>query len=112
MKIYIAGKVTSAGSFGQVTQKFGAAQVEIQKKGHQAINPLEVVSTWHDQESREFRFLDTPWSQCMRLCIAALMQADAILLLPCWISSPGADLEQYIARIIGMPVYTKMSDIK
>lgn len=111
MKIYIAGMVTGAGSFAQITMKFGATQLELQKHGHEVINPLEVVSTWYDQEPRDYRYLQTPWPICMRLCIAALMGADAIYLLPDWIGSRGARIERSLAVMLEMPVCKSMADI-
>ena len=111
MKIYIAGKVTGAGTFAEVTMKFGAAQVEVQKRGHYAINPLEVVSQWYDQEPRPYRFLQTPWHTCMRLCIAALMQAEAVYMLPCWQNSRGAQLEHTIATALQLPIFYQLSAV-
>jgi hypothetical protein len=98
-KIYIAGKVTGE-PIAQCTMKFGAAQVAIEKLGHEAINPLAVVNDWA-----------CPWDLAMRKCIAAMMQCDAILALDNHHRSPGARIELQIALHIGMPVFFEIDKI-
>lgn len=90
-KIYIAGKVTGENR-AECTAKFALAKKEIEALGFEAINPLEVVGHW-----------DTPWNPAMRKCIGALMECDAIVLLPDWISSRGAKIEYEISKFINIP---------
>ena len=99
MKVYIAGKVTGT-SLVECTHKFGTAHIAIQKLGHTAINPLAVVNNWK-----------TTWQAAMKLCIAALMTADAVYVLPCSQDSKGAKLELKIAKELGIPVYNKLNEI-
>jgi hypothetical protein len=99
MKIYIAGKVTGL-SIIEVTHKFGQAHVALRNNGFTPVNPLEVVN--------DFK---CPWDIAMRKCIAALMTCDAVLLLPCWTDSKGAQMELSISQTVNIPVYTNMLEL-
>jgi hypothetical protein len=99
MKIYIAGKVTGE-PVAQCTMKFGQAQKKIEKLGHEAINPLQVVNDWK-----------TTWQPAMRQCITALMAADAVLFLSDYEQSTGALLEEFIARKLSIPCFYSLSEI-
>jgi hypothetical protein len=92
-KIYIAGKVTGL-SIAECTMNFGTAQIAIEKLGHQAVNPLEVVNDWK-----------CPWDLAMRKCIAALMECDAILALDNCNQSEGARIELQLAHKLRMPIF-------
>lgn len=109
LKVYIAGKVTGL-PFHEVTMKFGEAQVKLQQAGFEVVNPLQVVSNWYDQvPDRPYRLLQTPWQQCMRLCIAELVQCDAAVFLPCWTHSRGALVEMNVCIGIELPYYYGLS---
>lgn len=84
-KIYIAGKVTGL-PIAEVEDKFMVAQKEIEAQGFLAVNPIEVVGTW-----------DCTWKEAMLKCVKAMIDCDAVLLLPCWTDSKGAIIEQKIA---------------
>ena len=92
MKIYIAGKISGEPT-APCTIKFGTIQKALENLGHQAVNPLEVCMepgiTWHD---------------AMRKDIKALMDCEAIYLLPDHIHSRGALLEKTIAQELDMPL--------
>lgn len=92
-RIYIAGKV-SGEPIHEVTMKFGQAQKELEELGHKAINPLEVVNDWKAE-----------WDHAMKLCIKALLDCDAVLLLPDYRHSKGALLEFDIARRLNIKRY-------
>ncbi len=89
-KIYIAGKVTGLPQ-QEVVAKFAKAKQEIEGMGFEVVNPIEVVNDFA-----------TPWNEAMKLCIAALLECNAVVLLPCWKSSKGARLEKDSARSFGM----------
>lgn len=99
-KIYIAGKVTNE-PIAECTMKFGKAQKELEKCGFDATNPLVVVG--------DFK---TPWDIAMRSCIARLMYCDAVLLLPCFINSKGAQMEKEIAERVNIKVFHNLEDLK
>lgn len=90
-RVYIAGKITGE-PIHTATMKFGEAQMKLQEKGYNVVNPLAVVNDWR-----------TPWKQAMKLCIPALMECDAIYLLPDWQESRGATMEAMIAKTMEMP---------
>ncbi len=100
LKIYIAGKV-SGEDMAACTMKFGQAQKEIEKQGFEALNPLEIVGTWH-----------VTWEAAMRKCITAMMDADAVLFLPCWTESKGAIIENRIAADLNMITLTGTRGLK
>lgn len=100
MKIYLAGKVSGT-DIAASTIKFGQAQHDIEQMGVEAINPLEVVNDWH-----------TTWNAAMRKCIAAMMTADMVLLLPDWKESNGARIEKILAEDLGIPVYDNIRAVK
>lgn len=83
---YICGKVTGE-PIAQCTMKFGGAQKKLEADGYHVLNPLEVVGDFH-----------LSWEQAMKLCIAALLTADVVVLLPDWRQSRGALLEVNLAK--------------
>ncbi|MGE4345913.1 MAG: DUF4406 domain-containing protein [Flavobacteriaceae bacterium] len=89
-KIYIAGKVTGLPQ-KEVVEKFEEAQLEIEKQGFYAVNPLEVVGDWN-----------CDWQTAMKRCITALLKCDEAWFLPCWSNSKGALLEHKIATEVGI----------
>ena len=99
-KIYIAGKVTGT-KIGECTMKFGAAQKEIEALGFEAVNPLEVVNDWH-----------STWNAALRKCVIALMDCDAMYILPCATNSPGAGVEMKLAADLSIPMYGKINSLK
>jgi len=99
MKIYITGKVTGE-PIAECTIKFGTAQKQLEALGHQAINPLAVVN--------DFK---ATWQDAMKLCIKALMDADAIYLLACSNNSKGAAVEIELAKHLQIPMFNNLKNI-
>ena len=100
-KIYIAGKVTGEPKHS-CALKFATAQKELEKRGFEVINPIEVVGDFN-----------ADWQTAMRKCIIALMDCDAICLLPDWIDSRGAKIEFELAAKLGLGVhYFRFADYK
>ncbi|MCR4964822.1 MAG: DUF4406 domain-containing protein [Bacteroidales bacterium] len=90
-KVYIAGKVTGE-KYQTVFIKFMAAENRLKMDGHEVVNPIRFcASEW-------------PWADCMRRCIARLMECDAIYLLNDWKQSKGARLEKYLADQLGLTI--------
>lgn len=90
MKVYIAGKVTGEPKHS-CALKFATAQKELEKRGYEVVNPIEVVGD-----------LNADWKTAMRKCIAALVECDAICILPDWDESKGARIELELAIKLGL----------
>lgn len=92
MKVYISGKVTGL-PFGDVFAKFGAAEYWLKQQGLEVVNPLRLCSnSWS-------------WEKCMRVCMAALTDCDALCTLPDWTDSKGAQVEYFVACHLGMRIF-------
>lgn len=91
MRIYVAGPMTGHPDLN--FPAFHAATAELRAQGHQVENPAEINA---DQKAQ--------WLDCMRLDIARLVTCDAIYMLPGWVNSRGARLENMIAVSLDMLV--------
>lgn len=98
-KIYIAGKI-SGEDMASCTMKFGKVQKELEQQGFDVLNPLEVVGTW-----------DITWEGAMKKCIAALITADALVLLHDFTESKGALIEEKLASDLNMKVFIGARDL-
>lgn len=92
-RIYIAGKVTGENRL-DCALKFSHTAGVLRKHDFLPINPLEVVN--------DFK---CPWQKAMRLTIAEMMKADAILMIGNWRNSKGAMMEYAIAKDLEIPVF-------
>lgn len=92
-KIYIAGKVTGEPLIA-CTMKFGAAQKELEALGFEAINPLAVVGDFQSS-----------WELAMKKCIKALVDCDAMVILPDWEESKGAKIERQLAWDLNITIF-------
>ena len=101
MKIYISGKMTGL-EFMDIYPKFKYAENIISELGHEALNPV-VISPYCQKKT---------WQNYMVDDIAALLTANAILMLPCWGQSKGARIERAIAQELGLRIYYDINEIK
>lgn len=91
MRVYIAGKV-SGEPIGETFVKFNKAEYRLRKRGMEVVNPMRLCSSsWS-------------WEQCMRVCLAQLVQCDAIYLLSDWAESRGAITEYYVAQQLNLKI--------
>jgi hypothetical protein len=102
-KLYVAGPMRGYPDFN--FPAFHAAAAALRAKGHIVFDPAE-----HDEESG-FDPLKQPLVEldlagAFRWDIAAVLQSDAVVVLPNWEDSEGAMLEVSTARHIGTPVLT------
>jgi len=93
-KIYIAGKVSGEHQI-DCTEKFANAKKRIEAKGFKAINPIEEVGDWN-----------ITWDVAMKICIAKLLEADAVILLGDWPFSKGARVEKQLANNLNIPIFS------
>ncbi|OJA82926.1 hypothetical protein BGV71_14240 [Burkholderia ubonensis] len=92
MKLYLAGPMS-----GYADLNFPAFRAEASRLrglGFEIVNPAEInPNTGAD------------WLACMRADIKQLVDCDGIALLPGWDRSRGANVEQTLARGLGLRVY-------
>jgi len=89
---YIAGKITGL-NIEKAKQKFEFAEQHLTEQGYAVINPMKLLHN-HDKS----------WEAYMKECIAAMVFADVVYLLPDWHLSDGARLEKYIAHQLKITV--------
>lgn len=98
LKIYLAGPMTGLPQYNYPA--FNVAAALLRKMSFTVINPAELAID-----------PDAPWHEHMRRDIAALVQCDAICMLPGWENSTGARLEHQIAKTLGFTIiYSHMAD--
>ena len=88
MKVYIAGKITGDPGY---KEKFGEVAEELERQGHIVLNPAELPE---GMETADY----------MRICLAMLDCADAVMFLPDWTESKGAGVEHALCRYTGKRV--------
>ncbi len=104
-RVYLSGPITTDPDH---LLHFAEAGVFIADRGETPVDPHDIPPACED-----FRCLvDAPaathgthsWSCYLRGDIIVLMQCDEVALLPGWERSKGAQLEQFVARSVGIPV--------
>lgn len=93
MKLYLAGPMTGRPQHNYPT--FHAEAAALRELGYEVVNPAEHYTTPEGVR----------WEDAMRLALRALLDCDAIVLLPGWARSRGALLETDVARQLGMKLY-------
>ena len=85
MKIYIAGRITGNPNY---KAQFKATAAMLQEEGHTVLNPAELPE---GMEAADY----------MRICMAMIDVADAVVFLPDAAESAGARLEMAYCEYIG-----------
>lgn len=93
MKHYLAGPMTGIQEYN--FPAFIQATQELRARGYTVVSPPEITGPISDGLPRSFY---------LRRDLAALLECDAIILLPRWESSPGARLEREIALQLDMKI--------
>lgn len=96
MKIYLSGPIRGVADY---KDRFRKAAAAVEDLGHLAMDPA--ASPFDGGSLREV----------MRWDLILLTACDAILMLPGWEQSGGANVERYLAEYLGMRVYYKPEDI-
>jgi hypothetical protein len=94
MKLQLIGKMT--GMEGWNYSAFDEAASRLREAGHVVFNPAETAGG------------DTtlPRSYYMRASIGGLLNAEGVVTLPGWETSPGAKTEIRVALALGLPVFS------
>jgi hypothetical protein len=92
-RLYISGAMSGRPDFG--FPQFNAAASHLRRIGWEVVNPAE---TDGGDTSREYTYY-------LRKDIEQLLRCDAIVLLPGWEDSRGANIEKQVAEVIGLKVY-------
>jgi len=88
--LYISGAITGMPELNK--PKFAAATKQLRGMGYIVINPHEICEGLSAEQ----------WQDCMKICIAKLMDAHIIILLDDWKHSRGAKIELDVAVKLGM----------
>lgn len=91
-RLYLAGPMSGIAQFN--FPLFNDVAGRLRARGYDVFNPAE-----NPDSGRQ------PRSYYMRLDIPALLTAEAVVLLPGWRGSRGANLEVWIAADTGIPLY-------
>jgi hypothetical protein len=92
MRWYIAGPMTGYSEWN--FPAFNKAADHLTKLGHTAVNPVDINPD-----------TTTPWIECMKADLRALIDCDAIYMLSGWNKSKGATLEYVVATGLGLEVF-------
>lgn len=100
-KIYISGPMTNVDNW---QTNFIAAEYELcgLEKPIVVVNPLRIAQRLEEEFARLDKFPE--YADYMREDIKALVDCDAICLLPGWRKSRGANLECEIAKALNMTI--------
>ena len=89
MKVYISGAISNQAN---PRPAFDNAAQALRAAGHEVINPYDLDHSTHGRA----------WADFMRVDIKALMDCDAVAMLPGWRGSKGASIECSLAQDLGM----------
>lgn len=93
-RLYLAGPMSGIAEYNRPL--FNEVAEWLRNRGHEVFNPGE----------NKDGGVKRPRSFYMRIDIPALMASDAIVLLPGWHESRGANLEVWIALDLDLPTYS------
>lgn len=96
-RLYLAGPITFVGPPTWNRPAFEAAAEKLRALGYEVVNPVDLDPPDHEPGS-------WTWEAYMRRDLKALLDCEAVALLPDWEQSPGALLERHVARELGMTV--------
>jgi hypothetical protein len=88
-EIYISGKITGDPGY---YEKFKAEELRLASLGYEPYNPAKRA------------FEGYTWEEAMRQVIHYMVLCDGVSLLPGWIESRGAKIEERLARELGIEV--------
>ena len=96
MRVYISGPMRGLPDLGFPAFRMAAA--EVAAYGHDPLDPSTLPSGLTD-------------AQYMDMDLAMIRSADALLVLPGWEDSRGAQVETAYAAFLGLPIYDCVEDL-
>jgi hypothetical protein len=102
MTCYISGSIKNDPNY---RTKFSKAEADLAEHGYHPINPCTIADDLRKTLGREFTY-----EEVMKEDFKALLNCSMIVMLPDWIYSKGAKMEQELASWSGIKVRT-MQDI-
>lgn len=99
MRIYVSGPMTGKPALN--FPAFNAAAAELRALGVEVVNPAELNPDPNKS-----------WRECMAVDIKALVDCDAIVMLPGWECSKGANLEWEIAVRLRMRIFDNVDQVR
>lgn len=95
MKIYVSGPMTGVKDHNYPL--FNTVAGYLRKYGYEVLNPAELPEPGNPGSQ--------PWSWYLRRDLQEMLNCDAIVLLPNWRNSQGAQLECDVASRVGMSLF-------
>ena len=90
-RVYISGPMTGMPNFN--FPAFNAEAARLRELGYDVVNPVDINPD-----------TATPYNECLRNDLKALLDCDTIAMLDGWMNSNGAHLEMHIAHRVGIRV--------
>lgn len=109
MKVYIAGKIGEVVLSAATREKFARAEEFLRSKGYEVFNPTRsglgaTAEVLAEEKGTNF------YTEILLMDLDCLAKCDAICMLPDWTDSPGATVEFYFAKALGLTVLYKNTD--
>ena len=102
-KVYISGKIGEEGLSEATREKFAKAEKWLKAQGYAVFNPTTSgLDTAAEQAAKKYG--TTFYKEILIYDLMALKQCDAIYMLPDWQHSPGALVEYFYAKAVGLEV--------
>jgi hypothetical protein len=92
-RIYISGAMS--GMPDHNFPLFNACAAKLRRLMFEVVNPVDINPD-----------IGTPWQECLKADLHALLGCDTIMMLPGWEGSSGAHLEMHVAHRVGIKIIT------
>lgn len=115
MKVYISGAITGL-LHDEYTDIFGRGEAALLNLDHKPVNPLKVQACHFrdcngDATKPDGSYLHH-YSCYMKYDLLAMLECDAIAMLPNWRKSKGASIEKTVAQVCGLKILSFDQDIR
>lgn len=116
MKVYISGAISGLAQ-AEYSDLFGRAEAALLNEGHDPVNPLKVLACADEEcntsgeKKKDGSYLHH-YSCYMKHDLLAMLECDAIAMLPNWLTSKGANIEKTVAQVCGMQVMFFDTDLR